>query len=500
MSDASGPGTAGAGAGEAKVHKERLSIIWLIPLVAVGIGIWLAYQTYSEKGPTITISFAEADGLDAGKSKVKYKGINVGDVGDISLDGKNVIVTVEMHPGAKSHLNDQTLFWVVKPRVTAGGVSGLGTLLSGNYIGMRPGDGGGKQNRAFVGAEGPPIGSRNAPGVHIKFEADALNSLGPQSPIYYREIQVGAVQDHELADDGRSVVIHALIKAPYHKLVREKTRFYNVGGIHASVGFQGVDVDVESLDALLSGGIAFETPAGDAGGKQAENGATYQLLDSQQLIEKARAGDGLHLVLESEQTGSVEAGDHVYYRELPVGVVTSVALALDSRKIRTDVSIHWPYANLVHSTSKFWNASGISADLGLSGLKLQTESLEALIAGGVAFATPDARGHRVTSGSVFALHGESKPEWRKWSPLIWRGDPAKAPKIPVAAKKEGAVKGTLKKAEHGIAAFFHHEDKPEEQTKQEHAEHEEHKKKHGFWGGLFHHDDNDDDKKEDDKK
>ena len=488
MSEAGGPGTAGAGPDEVKVRKERLSIIWLIPIVAVGIGIWLAYQSYQEKGPTITISFATAEGLEAGKTKVKYKGVEIGDVGDIQLskDGSHVVLTAEMHPGTKAHLSEKTIFWVVEPRVTAAGVSGLGTLLSGNYIGMLPGDG--EPRRDFEGAESPPIGLRDKPGLHIQLEADALHSLGPQSPIFYREIQVGSVQDHELSDDGRRVVLHALIEAPHHKLVREKTRFYDVGGIHASVGFQGVEVDVGSLDALLAGGVAFETPPGDAGGKQAEDGATFQLLDSHQLIEKALASSGLHLVLESEQSGSVEAGDHVYYRELPVGVVTSVALALDSRTVRTKISIHWPYANLVRSSSKFWNASGISADLGLSGLHLQTESLEALIAGGVAFATPDSRGHPVKPGSVFELHGEQKSEWLKWSPLIWRGDPAKAPKVETTAKPEGVVE----KAEHGIARFFHHEGKPEAETQQEHADHEEHKKKHGFWSGLFH---GDDDKK-----
>ena len=496
MSEASEPGSAGAGPDEAKVRKERLSIIWLIPIVAGAIGIWLAYQSYQEKGPTITITFSAAEGLEAGKSKVKYKGVEVGDVGniDISKDASHVIVSVEMHPGSKARLNEKTIFWIVEPHVSAAGISGLGTLVSGNYIGMRPGDG--EPRRTFEGAESPPIGTDNKPGLHLLLEADTLHSLGPQSPIYYREIQVGTVQDHELSDDGQRVVMHVLVEAPHHKLVREKTRFYDVGGIHASVGFQGVEVNVGSVDALLAGGVAFETPPGDAGGKQAEDGATFQLFDSHQRIEKARAGSGLHLVLESEQSGSVEPGDHVYYRELPVGVVTSVGLALDSRTVRTEISIHWPYANLVHSSSKFWNASGISADLGLSGVHLQMESLEALIAGGVAFATPDSRGQRVTSGSVFELHGEPKADWLKWSPLIWRGDPAKAPKLEATAKPEGAAE----KVEHGIAKFFHHQGKPEAETQQEHADHEEHKKKHGFWGGLFHGDSDDEKGHDGDKK
>ncbi len=409
MSEASEPGTAGAGPDEVEVRKERLSIIWLIPIVAVGIGIWLAYQSYQEKGPTITITFATAEGLEAGKTKIKYKGVEIGDVGDIQLskDGSAVVLTAEMHPGTKAHLNEKTIFWVVQPRVTAAGVSGLGTLLSGNYIGMLPREG--EPRRDFEGAESPPIGLRDKPGLHIQLEADALHSLGPQSPIYYREIRVGSVQNHELSDDGRRVVIHALIEAPHHKLVREKTRFYDVGGIRASVGFQGVAVDVASLDALVAGGIAFETPPGDAGGKQAEDGATFQLLESHRLIERALASSGLHLVLESEQTGSVSAGDYVYYRELAVGVVTSVALALDSRTVRTKISIHWPYVKLVHNNSKFWNASGISADLGLSGLHLQAESLEALIAGGVAFATPDAIRPTGRSFSVFVLSGPVSP-------------------------------------------------------------------------------------------
>jgi hypothetical protein len=241
------------------------------------------------------------------------------------------------------------------------------------------------------------------------------------------------------------------------------------------------------MDSLIAC-EAFDSPRGEKSAA-AENGSKFWLHSSKADIETYpfRYG-GLRIYVEAPQLGSIVIGDQVNYRESQVGAVISNELTSDSKHVRIGINIQRRYATLVRSNSVFWNASGISATLGLKGLEVHTGSMASILAGGIAFATPNSAGHTVKPGSVFQLHDEVKDKWLEWSPLIWRGPPGEAPPE-ASVKKDTGKKG-------GIARFFHHEGSDEEASKKagepkkdarQEAAHDE--KRHGFFKSLFHHDD-----------
>src|SRR3954454_13660508 len=187
---------------EAAVKRRRgISIVWLIPIVAALIGAFLAYRAYTEKGPTITLTFRTAEGLEAGKTKLRYLDVEVGTARTVAIapDLKHIIVTAEMVPGAEAYLRERTSFWIVKPRIGVGGVSGLGTLLSGAYIGLAPGDG--AAARSFTGLEQPPPLDANVAGRQYQLTAAELGSVSRGAPILYRGLDIGQVLDYRLAPD-----------------------------------------------------------------------------------------------------------------------------------------------------------------------------------------------------------------------------------------------------------------------------------------------------------
>ncbi|MGD9103779.1 MAG: MlaD family protein, partial [Desulfobacterales bacterium] len=201
--------------------KKQISIVWLVPIVAILIGGWLAYKGLSERGPVVTITFESAEGLEAGKTLVKYKDVKIGEVESIrfNADLSRVIVRAELFKEAEPFLTENTRFWVVRPRITASGVSGLGTLFSGAYIEMDPGMEG-EPARRFKGLEIPPIVTTGVPGQEFLLRANSLGSLDSGAPVYYRQIKVGQVIGYELDQDARSLIIKIFVHAPHDKLVR----------------------------------------------------------------------------------------------------------------------------------------------------------------------------------------------------------------------------------------------------------------------------------------
>jgi len=450
-----------------EVRHSRLSLVWLVPVLAVGLAGYLGWRTLSEKGPEITIYFETAQGIEAGKTRVKYKAVDVGVVQSVAVrhEKPQIVVQVELDKMTEGHIVKDTLFWVVRPRVGIGGVSGLGTLLSGAYINVFPGPEDGPPERTFTGLEYPPLSPPNT-GLRILLVSSALSSLHPGAPIYFRQLRVGRIEGHRLSEDGKHIEADAHIESEHAGLVRANSRFWNAGGLHLEAGLGKIELHSESIEAMLAGGVSFSSPAG---GKPAEADARFVLHDSQAELEKnAWLYGGLHVVVEATQLGGVKPGDLVTYREERVGAVVSHSLSTDSRSVRIHLNILSRYATLVRSNSVFWNAGGISADLGLTGLHMHMESLEAMLAGGIAFATPDKPGARVKAGSVFKLHPEFKDDWLKWRPLIWRGSKDKHP---------GGAQAEKKEEKHG---FFHHKEKSEEQTEVDGATPKE-EEKHGFF-------------------
>src|SRR5829696_4085815 len=195
-----------------------ISIVWAIPVVAAAIGLFLAYKAYTEQGPTITISFDTAEGLEAGKTKLRYLDVEVGTVQDVAIapDLKRIVVTAAMVPSATDFLHTGTTFWIVKPRIGVGGVSGLGTLLSGAYIGLAPSEG--AEARSFTGLEQPPPLDANVAGRQYQLTAANLGSLSPGAPILYRGLDIGQVLDYRLAPDQSGLDVSIFVKAPYSDL------------------------------------------------------------------------------------------------------------------------------------------------------------------------------------------------------------------------------------------------------------------------------------------
>ena len=236
------------------------SIVWLIPLVTAIVGVWLIVSTLTDQAPTATIQFKTAEGIEAGKTRIKYKSVDIGLVEEIAFaeDFDNVVLTMSLNQGLEGFLRRNTRFWVVKPQLTVRGVSGLSTLLSGAYIEIDPGPGAIQTH--FVGLEEIPLITTDDAGTKITLISSDLGSLGRGSPIYYQGILAGEVLGYELAGDAKSVYIHGFVRDPFDQLLKGNSRFWNVSGLDVTLGADGVDVKTASITSLLFGGIAFDTP------------------------------------------------------------------------------------------------------------------------------------------------------------------------------------------------------------------------------------------------
>ncbi len=311
--------------------KRNFSIVWLIPLVAAIIGVFLAYKAISEQGPTITISFKTAAGLEAEKTKIRFKNVEVGQVTAISLaeDLSGVIVTAELRKGAKPYLTDETRFWVVRARVAAGEVSGLGTLFSGAYIAIDPVSEG-KRTRSFVGLEKPPVITTEEPGRHFILKSARLGSLDVGSPVFYRQIQVGKVTEYQLDADGRAITGRVFIRAPHDELVRQNTRFWNASGLDVSLTAEGIKVDTDSFVSMLLGGIEFDTPESLGESERAEKNHVFNLYANRAAVEERTYAEKRYYLLYFD--GSVRGltvGAPVEFRGIKIGEVVDIRLQFD---------------------------------------------------------------------------------------------------------------------------------------------------------------------------
>ena len=496
------------------------SAIWILPLIALLIGGWLAWRAYDQAGINIQIIFATGEGIQVGKTEVIFKGMPIGKVKTLTLDDtgekRGVIATVEMNKEMEPHLQKNTRFWLVKPSVTLAGITGLETLVSGNYIAASPGDG--EPTRKFTAlSEAPPLADTVA-GLHLTLKAERLGSLGRDSPVFYKQIQVGRVKSYILGADQTTVEVKVFIEPTYANLVRKHTRFWNASGITVDADLSGIKVRSESLASIVAGGIAFATPeerqdspptdpslpfrlyedfdAAQAGikvkvklsdfeGLQAGrtpvmfkgiqvgtlkalkpdsdlSTATAELMldprAEDYLVEgtdfwvvkpsislagitglealvrgnyiAVRPGEkgaatsrefvalskpppldlsapGLHLVLFSDALGSLEVGSPILYRQLKVGSVQSFQLSRDRQRVALGVHIQPEYVSLINSSTRFWNASGITLTGGLSGIEVKSESLQSLLSGGISFETPDAKASFPSKGiQKFSLYSD----------------------------------------------------------------------------------------------
>jgi paraquat-inducible protein B len=316
-------------------RSRRIPIIWIIPILAIAIGAWLAWDTYSKRGPTLTISFQTAEGLKPGQSQLKFKEMVLGTVASMELtpDHSRVIVTVATTRQAEPLLTDKTVFWVVKPRLFAGSVSGLDTLLSGAYIGMMPPDGPAAPQRDFVGSEDPPVLAASIPGKTFLVKADRIGSISLGSPVFFRDLTVGEVLGWDVGELARNVTIRVFVRAPYDQYVDDDTRFWDASGVSLNLAGNGVQLKVESLRAILLGGITFETPLGEGHDVPSSPGQVFPLFPDRATAEAASYTRKVPVIsFFNGSIGGLAAGSPVTMHGLVVGHVIHVRLTYDPAK------------------------------------------------------------------------------------------------------------------------------------------------------------------------
>jgi len=325
------------------VGKRSLSLVWIIPIVAALIGGWLVVKTIMEQGPTITLQFEEAYGLEAGKTNIKYKDFNIGLVKDVKLSGdrSHFVVTAQLVKEAKPFLVEDTNFWVVRPRFSGGQVSGVGTLLSGSYIGMDPGKSA-KSQLKFVGLENPPDIVSDRKGKEFVLQAKTLGSLEVGSPINYRGFRVGDVVSHQLHKDGKGVSIRVFVDAPNDLLVTEDTRFWNDSGIDVKLDSSGIQVNTQSLVSILIGGLSFETPEYAENSKPAAEKSVFTIYDNREIAMARHDAIQREMVMYfKDSLRGLSAGAPVDFRGINVGKVRAINVEYDpiKRTVRFPVTI-----------------------------------------------------------------------------------------------------------------------------------------------------------------
>jgi paraquat-inducible protein B len=308
------------------------SLVWLIPLLTIIVGGWLVVKTLSEQGPKASISFKTAEGISVGKTKIKYKNVDIGVVEQIrfSDDLSHVLVSVEFDKDTDHFLRRNTHFWVVKPQFGLKGVSGLSTLISGAYIEIEPGPGAPQSH--FVGLEKAPVVTASEAGKRISLIAGRLGSVDTGSPIYYQGMEAGEVLGHELGTDRKSVFIHAFIKEPFDQLIRGNTRFWNVSGMEVTMGADGFKMEMESVASLVFGGIAFETPMTLEPVSENEENLVFTLFDDYNTIQEYSYTKKINfIVFFDSSVRGLNVGAPVEFKGIKIGSVLDIRLEFESK-------------------------------------------------------------------------------------------------------------------------------------------------------------------------
>ncbi len=259
----------------------RFSPVWLVPLAALAFIAWLLYRTFLESGPTITVEFKEGKGIESGKTAVKYRGVKIGDVTglDLTKDQQMVDVKIQLTGSAAGVAREGSRFWIVRPEVSVAGISGLQTIVSGDYIQVEPGHG--HQTNHFVGLEQAPVVTSDASqDLKLRLLTAELRSINPGTPVFYRGVQVGQTGRAELGPEAQVVEIELFVHRPFAALVRSNSKFWNSGGINVNFGLLGAHASAHDISTLLTGGISFATP--DALDGPAGDGMAFRLYDKPQ--------------------------------------------------------------------------------------------------------------------------------------------------------------------------------------------------------------------------
>lgn len=321
-------------------RRFSIQLVWIIPIVAAVIGLSIAAKAWVDRGQTITISFKTGEGLEAGKTKLKYKDVMIGEVKSIAIsdDRSRVIVTAEVSKDARGLLVKDTRFWVVRARISGGNVTGLTTLLGGSYIGVEAGSST-EPKDAFVGLESPPAVLMDVPGRQYLLHTDDVGSLYTGSPVFFRRIQVGQVVSTDLDPDGKGVSVRVFIRAPYDRFVTTSTFFWHASGVDLTVTPNGVKLNTESMLAVLLGGVSFDQPLNAPVAVQAPGNTAYTLYGTRDEAVKNTAISEKFTLVFRESVRGLAVGAPVDLRGVTVGEVTDINVSLDSSRAGFSVPV-----------------------------------------------------------------------------------------------------------------------------------------------------------------
>ena len=315
-----------------RVHSPRFSVVWIIPILAALIAGYLGYRTITERGPLLTLTFDTADGLTAGQTELEYKSLPLGTVESLAFgkNHQNVIVKIRMTSDGQPFMRSNARFWVVRPSFSAAGISGLSTLVSGSYITLDPGAPGGHYQDRFTGLEEPPGVRSDEPGSTFILKADNIGSLDSGSPVYYRAVEVGEVLGYSIGNGIGPVTINIFVHAPYDGLVRPQSHFWNSSGISAGVKNGQIHIEVQSLQALISGGVTFDVPPEAIDSPPSPDNSTFPLYPSEDAAAAAGYRRKVPLVTYfTASVGGLTPGAPVEILGIQIGQVTDVRLVLD---------------------------------------------------------------------------------------------------------------------------------------------------------------------------
>ncbi|WP_223530961.1 intermembrane transport protein PqiB [Pseudomonas sp. GL-R-19] len=359
------------------------SAIWVLPLIALIIGGWLGWRAYNETGIEIQVRFESGEGIQANKTEVVYKGMPVGKVKSLKLDdegsSKGVIASIEMNKDVEQYLRTSTRFWLVKPSVTLAGITGLETLVSGNYVAISPGEG--EPVRKFKAlAQEPPL-SDAQPGLHLTIKADRLGSLNRGSPVFYKQIKVGQIKSYVLSEDQSTVELKVFIEPTYAKLVRKHTRFWNASGISIDANLSGVKVRSESLASIVAGGIAFATPENRKDSPPTDPSLPFRLYED---FDAAAAGIRVKVKL-SDFEGLQAGRTPVMYKGIQVGNLKALKVDPDLSGATAELTMDPLAEDYLVDGTQFWVVKPSISLAGITGL-------EALVKGNYIAVRPGDKG------------------------------------------------------------------------------------------------------------
>jgi paraquat-inducible protein B len=314
-----------------RTHHSRIPLVWIVPALAALIGVWLAVNTFLAHGPTISVTFLDAEGLEAGKTRLRCQSVEIGLVKSITLssDRRTVSVTIATSGFAAPFFVSSARFWVVRPRLGATGISGLGTLFSGAFVAMDIG-GSKKPARHFTGLETPPVVASETPGREFILQSADVGSLSVSAPAYFRRIPVGRITSVDLDPDGRGVTFRVFVDAPYDQFVTTETRFWHASGIDVELNSEGLQVQSQSVTAIIAGGIAFETPPDSEASPRAAEDTHFALARNRLMAMMPPDGPGESYVLVfRESLRGLAPGAVVDFRGIPIGEVIGLNVAYD---------------------------------------------------------------------------------------------------------------------------------------------------------------------------